>query len=164
MLPSLSLHQFLPVNFSAWGSQWSAVGGSIPAQPVYLLPCIISSSTPSSLVCNLRASSPLLGLDLASLSSTFLLKSKVSCLSSPQTPLQCRCLILCFSSHGRLNRPHWTLYYRPIRVPDSFTFGCPAPRLGLTLARLAACLPATLAFAQLRLCCFGPLLSLFGPR
>ena len=85
-----------------------------------------------------------------------LLSSKVSCLSSPQTPLQCRCLILCFSSHGRLIRSHWTLYYRPIRVPDSFTFGCPAPRLGLTLARLAACLPATLAFAQLRLCCFGP--------
>ena len=37
-------------------------------------------------------------------------------------------------------------------MPDSVTFGCPAPRLGLTLARLAACLPATLAFAQLRLC------------
>ena len=81
-----------------------------------------------------------------------LLSSKVSCLSSPQTPMQCRRLILCFSSHGRLIRPHWTLYYRPIRVPDSFTFGCPAPRLGLTLPRLAACLPATLAFAQLRLC------------
>ena len=37
-------------------------------------------------------------------------------------------------------------------MPDSFTFGCPAPRLGLDLASLSSVLARDAGFAQLRLC------------
>ena len=39
--------------------------------------------------------------------------------------------------------------YRPIRVPDSVTLGCPAPRLGLDLASLSSALLRVAAFALL---------------
>ena len=70
-----------------------------------------------------------------------LFESYVSCLSSPQTLLLIRVLS---SLNKRKGRTH-SLYYRPIRVPDRFTFGRPAPRVGLNLAPLSSVLPATLA-------------------
>ena len=92
-----------------------------------------------------------------------LLKSKVSCLSSPR--LFCyadaRFSVL-FSRETRLGRTR-TLHYRPIRMPDSFTFGCPAPRLGLDLASLSSVLARDAGFAQLRLCSLSELLS-FWPK
>ena len=67
-------------------------------------------------------------------------ESNVCCLCSPQTRLSQipdLCPLLTVQSLGHTP----ALYSQPIRVPDSVTFGCPAPRLGLPLLRSAACFP-----------------------
>ena len=60
------------------------------------------------------------------------------CLRCPQTRLS-QIPDIRVLSHGTIVGPHTSPFiYQPIRVPDSVSFGCPAPRLGLPLLGSAA--------------------------
>ena len=64
--------------------------------------------------------------------------SVFECLRCPQTRLS-QIPDIRVLSHGTIVGPHTSPFiYQPIRVPDSVSFGCPAPRLGLPLLGSAA--------------------------